>query len=151
MADMTLTAAAVPDQRHVRTRGFRAAVGVKWLGAFGAFGVSVSALYATTGIGFPCPLRTVTGWDCPLCGGTRLGESLLHGQLGAAFGHNPAVFLLLIVLTGLGVLWLVETAGGPALRPPQHVVRLVRRIPPKAWGVIIIVAAVGDTLARNLF
>jgi hypothetical protein len=120
------------------------------LTAFGAFGVSVSALYAATGIGFACPLRTVTGWNCPLCGGTRLGDSLLRGHIGAAFGYNPAVFCLLVVLTGLGALWLIEAVGGPAVRPPQRIRQWFRLISPTAWGMAIVVVAVGDTLARNL-
>lgn len=147
---MTLTAAPGYEQQRGPIRRFRVTSGLKWLTAFGGFGVSVSALYATTGIGFPCPLRTITGWDCPLCGGTRLGESLLHGHISDAFGYNPAVFILLVVLVGIGALWLIEAVGGPAVRPPRRLSARLRGISPKVWGIIIAVVAVGDTLARNL-
>jgi hypothetical protein len=124
--------------------------GLRVLGAFAGFGIAVSALYATTGFGFPCPLRTLTGWDCPLCGGTRLGSELLHGHLGAAFVQNPAVFVLLVVLSVLGVAWVVETLGGPRLRPPARVADRLRRVHPTHWTVVLVGAAVVYTLARNL-
>jgi len=40
--------------------------------------------------GLPCPLRTITGVPCPLCGMTTSVEATLHGQLGAALRANPA-------------------------------------------------------------
>jgi len=86
---------------------FNPARGLAALGGFAGFGLAVSGLYALTGFGFPCPLRTITGWDCPLCGGTRLGSSLLHGQVGQAFLYNPAVFVLMTVLTVLAALWIL--------------------------------------------
>ena len=46
-------------------------------------------MFATTGVGVPCPFLALTGWQCPLCGGTRMGGALLHGDLAAAFAFNP--------------------------------------------------------------
>jgi Protein of unknown function (DUF2752) len=40
--------------------------------------------------GLPCPLRTLTGVPCPLCGMTTSVEATLHGQLGTALRANPA-------------------------------------------------------------
>lgn len=40
---------------------------------------------------------------CPLCGGTRAAEALLHGDLAGAFRFNPIVLLL----AGLLLLWYV--------------------------------------------
>lgn len=52
---------------------------VRRLGALALAGALLSAVYATTGLGVPCPLLALTGWRCPFCGGTRLGAALLHG------------------------------------------------------------------------
>src|SRR5436190_800458 len=78
--------------------------------------------------GLPCPLRTLTGVPCPLCGGTTSVEDVFHGHVVAALQANPlgpavivaAVLLLVrrprhalrvpgvvVALTVLG-LWLFE-------------------------------------------
>ena len=107
-------------------------------------------LYATTGLGLGCPFRTLTGWDCPFCGGTRLGSALLHGDPVAAFWFNPVVFVGLGVLTVLGVLWLVEAAGGPRVRLPGGVAARLRAVRPTAWLLVGLVAAAAYTVLRNL-
>jgi hypothetical protein len=52
----------------------------------------------------PCPLRTLTGIPCPMCGMTRGVTALVHGDLGHAMFLNPASFLAV----GLAVLLLVQ-------------------------------------------
>ena len=91
---------------------FRPETGLKWIAGFFAFGLGLSALYATTGVGLPCPFRDVTGWDCPLCGGTRMGSALLHLEIGAAFAFNPLAMVVLIIVGSLGVLWTVQLPVG---------------------------------------
>lgn len=129
---------------------FQAKKALAALGGFFAYGVGLSALYATTGIGLPCPFRAVTGWDCPLCGGTRLGRSLLEGDVVGAFLVNPVVLVGLVILGVLGVAWTVEVAGGPRMRPPADVAERWRRVHPTRWLAIGLVAAVIYTLMRNL-
>jgi uncharacterized protein DUF2752 len=78
--------------------------------------------------GLPCPLRTLTGVPCPLCGGTTSVEDVFRGDIVGALQVNPigpaavaaAVLLLVrrsrhawrvpgvvVALTVLG-LWLFE-------------------------------------------
>jgi hypothetical protein len=56
-----------------------------------------------------CPLHAMTGLWCPLCGSTRAGYAMLHGQFGVALHDNALVVLGLPVLL---LLWLRRTAGG---------------------------------------
>ena len=37
----------------------------------------------------PCPLYQWTGWQCPFCGGQRMMQALLHGDVVLAFTYNP--------------------------------------------------------------
>jgi len=133
-----------------RMRPFDPVRALKAQGTFVGFGLAVSGLYATTGFGFPCPLRSLTGWDCPLCGGTRLGSALLHGHIGQAFAYNPIVFIGLVVITVLGGLWITEVLGGPKVRPPRPVAIRLMRVHPTVWSLVIVAFAVLYTLARNL-
>ncbi len=125
---------------------FRPAVGLAWLGGFAGFGVGLSALYAVTGHGVGCPFRAVTGWECPFCGGTRLGSALLHGDVVAAFWFNPVVFVALAGLTVVGAAWVGQLLGGPALRAPAR----LRRVSANQWLLAGAVVATAYTLLRNL-
>jgi Protein of unknown function (DUF2752) len=70
--------------------------------------------------GLPCPLRTVTGVPCPMCGMTTSVEATLHGDLPHAFAANPAgPFAVLVALV-----LLVRRPGG-ALRAPVAAVTLL--------------------------
>jgi hypothetical protein len=137
--------AVSPDVRE-----FRATRAAGYVGAFFAGGLALSALYATTGVGLPCPFRAVTGWECPLCGGTRMGAALLDGDVLAAFGHNPLALIGLLILGLLGVLWAVEAVGGPAVRLPRRLAERLRRVRPAQWLVVGLLVAVSYTIARNL-
>jgi hypothetical protein len=41
----------------------------------------------------PCPLRTMTGIPCPLCGMTRGVTAAVHGEFGRALQLNPGSIL----------------------------------------------------------
>ncbi len=147
----------IPRRRHnenvavsTDVRQFRATRAAGYVGAFFAGGLALSALYATTGVGLPCPFRAVTGWDCPLCGGTRMGAALLDGDVLAAFGHNPLALIGLLILGLLGVLWAVEAVGGPAVRLPRRLAERLRRVSPAQWLVVGLLVAVIYTVMRNL-
>jgi hypothetical protein len=114
-------------------------------------GLALSVVFTTTGLGLPCPFLAVTGWLCPLCGGTRMGGALLHGDLYSAFTANPLALVAVSVLAVLSVLWFVELLGGPALRPPRPVVQRLQRVPVSVWLVLGAAVAVAYAVLRNLF
>jgi hypothetical protein len=63
----------------------------------------------------PCPLHTLTGLWCPLCGGTRAVQALVAGDLGAAVQMNLLVVLGVPVVVALWVRWTaLRAAGRPA-------------------------------------
>ena len=51
--------------------------------------------------GLPCPLRTITGVPCPMCGMTTSVEATVHLDLAGAFAANPAGIILVVVATVL--------------------------------------------------
>lgn len=60
--------------------------------------VGLIALYGifdpTTSIVAPkCLFKTITGYDCPSCGGQRALHALLNGEIGRAFMLNPFLFI----------------------------------------------------------
>lgn len=81
----------------------------------------------------PCPFRALTGWNCPGCGGLRMTNDLLHGDLGAAVTDNAFA----LVGVPLLVLWLVvRWRRGLRLMPVPAI-------------VVIALAAVAWTVLRN--
>ena len=128
---------------------FQPQTGLKWIAGFFAFGVGLSALYATTGFGLPCPFREITGWNCPLCGGTRMGSALLHLEIGAAFAFNPLALVGLIVAGSLGVLWTDQLAGGPRVRLPVKVGERLASVRPTSWLLAGALVLMVYTVLRN--
>lgn len=93
-----------------------------------------------TQIGAPCPILTLTGWQCPGCGSTRALYSLLHGDPVKAFTMNP----LLLACYASGTL-LVGMAVAERLRRP----RLARALTTSAIAFVV-VAGVYTGVIRNL-
>jgi hypothetical protein len=79
-------------------------VDLKALRAFGAGMLAIAAVRPLLPVEVvpPCPLRTLTGVPCPLCGMTRGVTAAVHGQIGHALFLNPgsiaAVILAIVVL-----------------------------------------------------
>ncbi len=46
-----------------------------------------------------CPLRSITGIPCPLCGMTRACIAAVHGHLGASLAFNPGGILVVLLAT----------------------------------------------------
>lgn len=87
----------------------------------------------------PCPLKALTGLDCPGCGATRASWALVHGQPVRAVGYN-ALWCVLAAL--LAWAWVLDVRGrwGRAWHP------FVWRWFAPVTGVTALVFAV----ARNL-
>ena len=66
-----------------------------------------------------CPLRALTGLDCPGCGGLRAVNDLTHGDLGAAASSNLffVVSIPLIVALWTAWLWRSRQPSGSKRRP----------------------------------
>lgn len=89
----------------------------------------------------PCPLKALTGLDCPFCGGLRATHDLLHGNVAAAVDLNAltTLFVLPVALVLL-VGWTVQRWRG---RPFEV------RIPTPVTAAIV-VAVLAFTVVRNV-
>ena len=117
---------------------------VRMAAIFGAVGLSLSAVYAFSGYGVPCPWRVLTHTLCPFCGATTLGACLLRGDVAAAWAANQFVFVLLVGLLLAGIIWVVELLGGPRLRFPA------RLGDQRLWYAVLGTAGVAFAVVRNL-
>jgi Protein of unknown function (DUF2752) len=100
-------------------------LGLAGLGAAGA-AAAYQATMGGTGLWLPCPLRTLTGVPCPLCGMTTAATELAAGELGAAMAANPFALLLAgltlvmaVVMAARALGWLGPPAQWPASRRRQ--------------------------------
>jgi hypothetical protein len=51
---------------------------------------------------FACPLRSLTGIPCPLCGMTRAVVAAAHGHLSASLAFNPGgIFVLALAVVAI--------------------------------------------------
>ncbi|QPL04500.1 MULTISPECIES: DUF2752 domain-containing protein [Actinomyces] len=59
-----------------------------------------------------CPVHRLTGFWCPLCGGTRATRALLHGDLLTAVGYNPVAPVVLALAAAVAVRWVLSRRAG---------------------------------------
>lgn len=87
--------------------------------------------------GVPCPLRTLTGWPCPLCGTTRSVTAAARGHLAEALALNPAGVALLVAAAVVLIARRPTTVTVPGWAPAAAVALLwayqLGRAAP-AWG-----------------
>jgi len=83
---------------------------------------------------FPgCPFKTLTGWNCPACGGLRMTHDVLHGDLSAAMVDNAFLLIGLPMLA----LWLLVRW------------RRKQRLMPIPAVATVFVAVIAWTVVRN--
>jgi Protein of unknown function (DUF2752) len=111
-------------------------LGVAGLAAAGA-AAAYQAVSGGDGLWLPCPLRSLTGIPCPLCGMTTAATGLAAGDLEAAVAANPFVLLLAgftlvmaVLMAARAVGWLGPPAQWPASRRRQSY-----------WVVVVLAAA----------
>lgn len=88
-----------------------------------------------------CPVKVLTGLDCPGCGSQRALHALLTGDVAAAFRFNA---LLLLLLPYVAVIAVLEFSG-------RRHLRLYRVLGSQAAIAIVLVLVVAWTVVRNLF
>ncbi len=59
-------------------------------------------------LGPPCPLLTLTGLNCPLCGATRATHQLLRGDVAAAVDFNALYVAALPLVVVLALFWVLQ-------------------------------------------
>lgn len=89
-----------------------------------------------------CPLHSLTGLKCPLCGMQQMAHLLLHGQIGDAFLTNPFLFLLI----PYGATYLYLNLSGNKKKHPL----LYRRLYGDRTLLILLVVALAFAIIRNL-
>jgi hypothetical protein len=72
-----------------------------------------------------CPIKRLTGIDCPACGSVRCIEALANGQVGSALDQNLLTLLLLTSGIIFLALWLVR---GPATWRKIDIQRLLQSV-----------------------
>jgi hypothetical protein len=88
-----------------------------------------------------CLLHTLTGLQCPGCGGLRAAHQLLHGNVAAAFHYNPLLVLLSPLLAAFVIAAIGrETTGRTVPRLFKHPVWI--------WVLVGLLIAYG--IIRNL-
>ena len=154
-ADHAATRSAMAPWMPRARRGVGAGARLRPVGvaALVASGTAYTAVVdPNTSHAFPlCPLKFLTGLDCPACGCLRAVHSLAHGRIAEAADHN---LLFTLAVPGLVVAWILWTVrslraspesldGGPATRRSRSA------LPRWVWTATLVLVA-AFTLARNL-
>lgn len=86
-----------------------------------------------------CPFRAITGWWCPLCGGLRCADALVHGNLAAAAHDNVLLLAAVPLLLWAWIDWAARVRAG---RPGRQL----------SLGEVVAIVAVmtAFTVVRNL-
>jgi hypothetical protein len=67
-----------------------------------------------------CPTKRITGLDCPGCGGMRMANDLLHGDVRRAATDNLWLLVTGPLLVGLALRWARARRQGRSGRVPRR-------------------------------
>ncbi|MGM9694187.1 MAG: DUF2752 domain-containing protein [Alloprevotella sp.] len=87
---------------------------IKWFLASAVLGAAVLLFLvdpAATPLAPKCPVKMLTGWDCPGCGFQRAAHALLHGKVLEAWAYNRFLifsFPYLLVILATEYVWTGE-------------------------------------------
>ena len=97
----------LPDRTLQQRFGGATRIDAKEVRVVGAAMLAVAAIRPAIPFEFvpPCPLRTITGIPCPMCGMTRGVTALVHGDFAHALLMNPASYLAVALAILLLVQW----------------------------------------------
>jgi hypothetical protein len=110
------------------------------LGAAGSCVLIYAVDPASEGNPYPlCPFRALTGIPCPGCGALRATNRLLHADVGAAFGYNALLVLMLPAFV-----YILATSVGAVIG------REVPRLTLPRWTGYAMVAAIAIFWALRL-
>jgi hypothetical protein len=103
----------------------------------------VAGRLAESYVSIDCPIRSLTGLQCPGCGSTRCLSAIAGGDLIESFQHNPLVSMLLTTSTVVGAVGvaspsLVKSLFGMYQRHQASVAR------------VSVVAVAFFTIGRNM-
>ncbi|MBQ2796449.1 MAG: DUF2752 domain-containing protein [Tidjanibacter sp.] len=75
---------------------------------------------ATSRFAPKCAFKTLTGYDCPSCGGQRAAHALLNGRVEEAFMLNPFLFLAIPYLVAVTYAAFSKSRFALAIKPIVH-------------------------------
>ena len=82
-------------------------------------GLVYAWICSIVGGGIPCVFYSVTGWQCPGCGVSRMCLALLRLDVAGAFEANPMILLLSPFLLVLGVRLIARYIRVGSLQPTR--------------------------------
>ena len=103
-------------------------------------GVLALIIYKVFNVGIPCPIKLLTGFDCPGCGITRAIVSLFELNFYQAFRYN----MLVIFLLALYIIYLFACLVKYIIKKDYHI-----KIPNYVYIILIIITILFGIL-RNI-
>lgn len=103
-------------------------------------GAALVLLGPQTVLPITCPFLALTGWACPLCGGTRSTAALLEGDVAAAVDLNAFTVVAVLVMAGVWLAWVVSRFRG----------RVLAAVPPTWLWAAVVAVGVAFAVVRNL-
>lgn len=85
-----------------RRRALRLGAALAW-----PLALAATPAWLQSGLGPGCLFRALTGWPCPLCGGTHACAALVQGDWVGAWAANPGALGLLALVS----LWVLQGVG----------------------------------------